>query len=416
VVRGYLDPVTQRIKNREQAEGYLALVCFKHGPPVHHGLELEWTVHRESDPRRPLDPDLLWQALGPHAPPNVTPESAHLTLPAGSRITVEPGGQLEISTLPHTSVAALISAARADTAHLRSIISDRGFVLGQQGTDPLRPPRRLLHTRRYDALEVAFDRVGPLGRQMMNSTASLQICVDSGEPHELAQRWHAVHALGPPLVALFANSPYLSGARTGWASSRLRAVLGMSPASTTPPDDTRDPVAHWVRLALEVPLVVIRRPQGAWTPPAGMTFSDWISAGSGDHGPAPTYDDLDYHLTTLFPVVRPRGYLEVRYLDQQPGDGWVAPLALLAALLSTPTTIDLALAAAVPAVGCWVAAARDGLTNPVLRRTAADVVDVGLRAMSHLHLRPHDLAGVTDRLQTLLDRAVTDRALAGRSS
>ena len=72
-----------------------------------------------------------------------------------------------------------------------------------------------------------------------------------------------------------------------------------------------------------------------------MTFADWIAAGAGDHGPAPTYDDLDYHLTTLFPVVRPRGYLEVRYLDQQPGDGWIAPLALLAALLSTPATIDL---------------------------------------------------------------------------
>jgi glutamate--cysteine ligase len=408
--------VTTRIRNREQAEGYIALVCFKHGPPLHHGLELEWTVHRESDPSRPIEPDLLWRALGPHAPPTVNPQSPHHTLPAGSRITVEPGGQLEISTLPATSVAALASAARADTAHLRSILSDRGFVLGQQGTDPLRPPTRLLHTPRYDALEAAFDRVGPLGRQMMNSTASLQVCVDVGESAEMARRWHALHAVGPPLVALFANSPYLGGARSGWASSRLRAVLGMSPASTTPPSDTHDPVAHWTRLALEVPLVVIRRPRGSWTAPAGMTLADWITAGAGDHGPAPTYDDLDYHLTTLFPVVRPRGYLEVRYLDQQPGEGWVAPLALLAALLSTPTTIDLALAAAEPVAGCWVAAARDGLSDPALRGAAADLVEVGLNAMCRLDLAPDDVAEVTARLAHLIDGAMPDRALAGRET
>ncbi len=416
MVRGYVGPVNETIRNREQAEGYIALVCFKHGPPVHHGLELEWTVHHQSDPTRPLEADLLWQSLGPYAPPTVNPESPHRTLPAGSRITVEPGGQLEVSTPPSDSVAALISAVRIDTAALGSLVAERGFVLGQQGTDPLRPPRRLLHTPRYDALEVSFDRVGSLGRQMMNSTASLQVCVDAGEPTELADRWRAVHALGPPLVAMFANSPSLCGAPTGWVSSRLRAVLGMSPPSTTPPVDTHDPVAHWVRLALEVPLVVLRRPRGSWTPPTGMTFADWIAAGSGQHGQAPTYDDLDYHLSTLFPVVRPRGYLEVRYLDQQPADGWIAPTALLAALLSTPATVDLALEAAEPASGSWVQAARDGLTDPVLGRAAADIVDIGLGAMSHLDLSSRDLAEVADRLSQLVDSASTDRALAGRKS
>ncbi len=78
--------------------------------------------------------------------------------------------KLKISTYPHACLATLISATRSDTAALRSILSDRGFHLGQHGTDPLRPSRRLLHTPRYDALEVAFDQVGPLGRQMMNST------------------------------------------------------------------------------------------------------------------------------------------------------------------------------------------------------------------------------------------------------
>ncbi len=152
-----------------------------------------------------------------------------------------------------------------------------------------------------------------------------------------------------------------------------------------------------------------------------MTFADWVAAGAGDHGPAPTYDDLDYHLTTLFPVVRPHGYLEIRYLDQQAGEGWTAVLALVAALLSTPHLIDLAFEAAEPAVGRWVPAARDGLADPLVFRSAAALVDVGLHAMSAIDLSVEDLTRVTDRLTSLVDRAAAtrpsaDRVTAGRKS
>ncbi len=387
----------------------MALVCFKHGPPVLHGIELEWTVHHGADPARPTDLETLRRALGPYAPSTLEPPSPRLALAAGSRVTVEPGGQIEISTLPTPSVVGLITAGRADVAHLRLLLAEHGLVLGQRGTDPNRIPQRLLRTPRYDAMEVAFDQIGPLGRQMMTATASAQICVDAGDANDVAARWQAVHAFGPPLVALFANSPVLGGRRTGWASSRLRAVLGMSPPSTSPPASTTDPVGQWVRLALHARLVCLRRETGPWTPPPNLTFSDWIAAGVSGAMVAPTYDDLDYHLTTLFPPVRPRGYLEIRYLDQQPGDSWTAPLALVAALLATPSTVEQATAASERAVGRWVQAARDGLGDRVVCRAAVDVVDVGLSSMAHLDLDAAVLSEVTERLSELIAPAMAGR-------
>src|SRR5260370_527068 len=69
-----------------------------------------------------------------------------------------------------------------------------------------------------------------------------------------------------------------------------------------------------------------------WTAPAGVTFRDWLRDGGSGPLRAPTAEDLDYHLSTLFPPVRPRGHMELRMIDAQPGDGWIVPAAPLPAL------------------------------------------------------------------------------------
>src|SRR5450759_3093038 len=116
------------LRDREEAEMYVAMVCFKHGPPRLHGVELEWTVHHGSDPSRPLDASLLRLALGPHAPQTINPQHGQLHLPAGSLITVEPGGQVEISTPPTRSAAYLISVATADAASIADLLDSCGPV------------------------------------------------------------------------------------------------------------------------------------------------------------------------------------------------------------------------------------------------------------------------------------------------
>src|SRR5450631_125146 len=112
------DQPSTALRDREEAEIYVAMVCFKHGPPRLHGVELEWTVHHRCDPGRPLTAAQLSLALGEHAPTTINPQSNHLPLPAGSLVTVEPGGQVEISPPPSDSAAAIVAVATADASTL----------------------------------------------------------------------------------------------------------------------------------------------------------------------------------------------------------------------------------------------------------------------------------------------------------
>jgi glutamate--cysteine ligase len=396
------------LHDREEAEGYVAMVCFKHGPPRLHGVELEWTVHHRHDPRRPLDARLLGLALGQHAPATINPHQAQHPLPAGSLVTVEPGGQVEISTSPTRSAADLLSVAAADAATLADLLDRQGLVLGEHGTDPHRPPNRLVQVPRYEAMQAAFDLIGPQGSQMMCSTASIQVCLDAGEASQSATRWQAAHSLGPALVALFANSPHLAGRRTGWASTRLRATLGTCPPFTLPPEPSDDPARQWARMSMEAPVICVRGAGRSWAAPPGLTFSGWI-AEPLRVGRRPTFEDLDYHLSTLFPPVRPKGYLEIRYLDAQTGPRWATPVALLAALMARPSTIDQVLELTEASRGRWFEAARDGLADPLLGAAARKLVRLGADSLPLLGLSATQQGLVLDDLALRVRAIPTSR-------
>jgi glutamate--cysteine ligase len=387
-----------------EAEGYVASICFKTGPPVLVGAELEWTVHHTDDPGAALDPALLRRTLGPHAPPTLAPEGPHQSLPGGGVVTLEPGGQIEISSAPATSLTLLRHAVERDRAHLADLLATAGLRLGDSGIDPHRPPRRLLDTPRYAAMQRAFDSHGRHGRTMMCCTAGLQVCVDAGESRRLAERWAAVHALGPVLLATFATARRYAGRDSGWASARMRAWLGMDGRRTGPVGQSADPATAWARYALAAPLLCVRRAGPTWDAPSGVTFADWIA---GALPTPPTTDDLDYHLGTLFPPIRPRGYLELRFLDAQPADEWFAPVAVVAALLDDRPALDAARAACEPVDGRWLAAARLGLADPALATAAARVFDAASRALGHTDLSAADRAAVID---------IVDRRLRGRAT
>jgi glutamate--cysteine ligase len=390
------------IRSLADAEGYVALICFKHGPPELAGVELEWTVHHRDRPDRPLDGAHLVRALGPHAPATLT-STVGTPLEQGSLVTVEPGGQVELSSRPCSSLSSLIDSVGRDRAALDSLLGSTGLVRGTTGLDPFRPPRRLLDVPRYAAMQAYFDRIGPHGSVMMCSTASTQVCLDAGTGADLAARWRALHVAGPALVALFANSPAAAGRRTGWASSRLRATLGSCPPHTHPAPLDRDPTEAWVERAMTAPVLCVRRPGRRWDAPVAMSFAEWVR---GAAGPPPTYDDLDYHLSTLFPPVRPRGYLEVRYLDAQPDAVWHHPLVVLAALLSSPAATEQSLTAAEATSDRWLTAARSGLGSGDLRESARRLLDVAAT-----HVRATGLtADVADPVLAELDRRISTSA------
>jgi len=400
-------PATTPIGSRADAEGYVAMVCFKHGPPLLHGVELEWTVHHADDPHRPLDAAHLSQALGVHAPPTLVRGSPQLPLGRGSLVTVEPGGQVEISGPASASVPRLIEDTAADAAELTSLLHDAGLAPGDHGLDAFRPPRRLLTVPRYAAMERAFEQLGPHGPRMMCSTAGLQVCLDAGEADQTALRWRALHDFGPALVALFANSRRRTGSDTGWASARTEATFGTCAPFTEPPPLDGNPAETWARTAMDAPVLCLRRGDN-WDAPAGLTFGAWADGALPDD--RPTYEDLDYHLSTLFPPVRPRGYLEVRYLDAQQGDGWIEPTLLLIALMSDPALVDQAVAAAEPAAGRWFPAAREGLEDKLVLQAARELVDLGTGALSRTGVDQDLIDEVGNRLHCIVDDTHRRRA------
>jgi glutamate--cysteine ligase len=392
------DAGTTVLRDRWDAEAYVASVCFKHGPPRLTGVELEWLVRPRSSGQ--LTAATLIAALGKHCPTSLDPKSPADPLPGGSEVTVEPGGQIELASPPFPDLGELLSTTCADADTLHGLVSTAGLAVEGRAADPDRPPSRLLDLPRYRAMEQSFDRIGPHGRSAMCSTAAVQVSVDAGEDSAVAGRWAAVHALGPVLLGAFANSPRLHGRRTGWKSARWAAWLRADPARTAPPadPDPADPAAAWARRVLDAPVLCVRENSG-WIVPDGLTFAAWVR----DATPRPpTVSDLEYHVSTLFPPVRPRGHLEVRYIDMQPGRRWALPVAVLAALLSDPAVIDAVRNVCAPARTRWVSAARHGLADRVLARAAAEVFELACERLPALDAP----TWLIDELVTMNERLV----------
>ena len=379
-----------------EVEALVRGICFKTGPPRSLGVEVEWFVHELRDPRLPVPPERLEAAY-----------AALRTLPLSSALTVEPGGQLELSSAPAASLMECVRSVSADLDAVRALLRAAGLGLSGYGHDPWNPPRRYLHEPRYDAMESYLDRTGPEGRYMMCSSASVQVCLDAGyeEPGPLGygRRWWLAHHLGAVLVAAFAHSPLARGRPTGWRSTRQSLWAAMDPGRSSAPLTRGDPRASWVRHVMDAPVMCVRAGSGPWRVPEGMTFRAWTrSARPPDRG------DLDYHLTTLFPPVRPRGHLELRMIDAQPGDdGWIVPLAVTTALFDDPEAAETAYrtvkrlaerAASLPAPcnPLWVAAARDGLTDPELHEAAAACFTAATEALPRLGATAEVLGAVAE--------------------
>ena len=369
-----------------EAQAHVYGVCFKTGPPLRTGVELEWLVQDAADGRRTVDPLRVDRALEPLGRPG--------GLPSGARLTREPGGQVELSSLPADSLADCVRAALADTGAARGALAAEGLLLADGGLEPYRDPPRVSEHPRYRAMESYLDRVGPWGRMMMRATAAVQVNLDAGDDGSGVTgyrfRWQLVHRLGPVLVAAFANSPLWRGRPTGWRSTRRAVWERMDPSRTRPPEPDADPRAAWARYALDAPLLCLRRdPPLDWEAPPGLTFRAWSRGAPGLR--RPTVADLDYHLTTLFPPVRPRGWLELRMIDAQGGDGWTVPLALAATLLDDPAAARATWeateplcpnGAVVPPEAAWSRAARLGPADPVLGKAVRSCFEAGLAALA----------------------------------
>ncbi|MFN2640758.1 MAG: ergothioneine biosynthesis glutamate--cysteine ligase EgtA [Actinomycetota bacterium] len=356
--------------NTDDVRAYVEQNCFS-PRSGNVGAEVEWIVLDRADITRHTSfaaARAATSALEPFA--------------SGNRITWEPGGQLELSSAPFATAGAVCDAVATDLAAVRRALLARGMTLGGIGLDPAREDRRVLDTPRYAAMEAYFDSAGPDGRRMMCRTASIQVNVDGGT-NDIAARWRRAHAIGPMLAAVFANSPFIGGRPTGWLSARLGTWWAMDRSRTAPVRATETPADAWTRYALRARVMLIRAGDGDYVPvPSGMTFERWMDDGH-DLG-YPTLDDFAYHLTTLFPPVRARGWLELRMIDALPDPWWRVAVAVPAALLEDAEAADAAERACRGTETLWTDASRFSLTEPNLARAAIECFRIALDALPRI--------------------------------
>lgn len=345
--------------------------CFSPSDRGLVGVEIEALTFPSGDPEQRPSAAELHQAV----------KTAETT--AGSKVTFEPGGQVEVSTRPHPVLTDALAAADADFVAVSAALRRAGIETVAVGFDPIRPPRRILDRPRYVAMEAFFDADGIAGRTMMCATAALQVNIDLGDADSVSARWRRAHTAGPVLAACFAN------ARSDGLGHRPRSVrqqvwAAIDPSRTSPVHDPDGPAAgpadEWLAYAVAARVMLVRASDDRFEPVLSpMTFGQWMVRG---HPLGyPTLDDFAYHLTTLFPPVRPRGWLELRVLDTLPDPWWRVAVAVVAAVLTDPAPVEAADPHLPAGRGLWVEAAEYGLAHPILGSAARRMFVAALAAL-----------------------------------
>ena len=339
--------------------------CLRDGPVGTVGLEVEAHCFDLKDPLRRPGWDELTDII------KDVP-----ALPGGSLITVEPGGAVELSGPPMDGATPAIAAMISDRSVLRAAFAQAGLGLVLLGADPLRPAKRVNPGDRYRAMEQFFvaSQTAAAGAAMMTSTASVQLNLDAGPQGGWADRVRLAHALGPVMVAVAANSPLLGGRFSGWRSARQHVWSQLDAARCGPilGANGDDPASDWARYALRAPVMLVNNSadEKAAAVTQWVPFADWADGRVLLDDRRPTEADLDYHLTTLFPPVRPRRFLEIRYLDSVPDAVWPAVVFTLVTLLDDPVAADIAAEATEAVATAWDRAAQIGLGDRRLAEAA----------------------------------------------
>lgn len=246
----------------------------------------------------------------------------------GGSLTFEPGGQLEYASAVHHSVDAVLHELCTVESVLRESAGVYDIELLAVGVDPFNEATDAslqLTADRYSRMAAYFATIGDDGARMMRQTASLQINI-GGIP--TIDRWAVANAVVPWLVALFANSSIHAGQDTGFASFRAETWRGVDPSRTgTIAGD--DPVAAYSGFA--------RNARAFLASGSAPRYGDLASS-------LVTDESLKTHLSTLFPEVRPRGYLEFRSMDSLPASRRAAAMAFVVGIVADETAAKEALA------------------------------------------------------------------------
>jgi glutamate--cysteine ligase len=301
----------------------------------------------------------------------------------GAYISFEPGGQMEISTAPKPTASEGIDSTQSLVKLLRDAMSNVGIELLARGVDPFNAIDAVplqLQRERYADMTRYFDSIGPSGVQMMRQTAALQINLERGEDPQ--SRWRLLNSLAPIVVALFANSRQYARKPTTWASYRAHLWRTLDPSRTGIIYDEAGHVERYLRFALDA---IAMRGGG----PGYRTFREWIRE------PAINRADWLFHLSTLFPEVRPKEFFELRSADTIEPDALAAPVVFVTGLVYDDECARRASELiGPPSEKLLERAGRLGLADPEIRRIASRLVVLALdggRRLGNDYLRKQHL-------------------------
>ena len=287
----------------------------------------------------------LLRDLGGHGRWRFIEEAGHVIglLKDGASITLEPGGQFELSGAPFATVHETHGELERHLDDMRWLTQTHGVRWGWSGLDPLNAIEGIpwMPKRRYGIMRDYLPTRGALALTMMKGTCMVQANLDFASEVDMGKKLRAGMALGSIVTAMFANSPLRGGKPCGYKSFRAHVWSDTDPDRTgLLPWALTDALAtyeQWVDYALDVPMFFFAR-DGEYIPCAGLPFRRFLSQGHEGHGP--TLEDWELHLSTLFPEVRLKTYLEMRSADTVAEHLICALPALWKGLLYDGTALD----------------------------------------------------------------------------
>lgn len=242
----------------------------------------------------------------------------------GASITLEPGGQIELSGAPLATTRETCAEFNAHVDLVKELSDDFGIAWLGLGIDPFHEVGDIPHMPkgRYDIMRAYLPTRGGLALDMMHATATVQANLDYASEEDAIAKMRAALLATPVVSALFANSSISGGRENGFASKRLVIWRDTDPDRCGLIPWVFDPefgYERYVEWALDVPIFFLIRDH-AYYPAGGVTFRQFMDRGFEVDGEVhrPTVRDWDMHLTTLFPDVRIKRIIEVRGADTVP--------------------------------------------------------------------------------------------------
>jgi glutamate--cysteine ligase len=262
----------------------------------------------------------------------------------GCVISVEPGGQVELSTSACRDLAMIRDELETHVRELRSVTDPERVAWCATGVTPFSPVEDIpLNPRPRHGLMAEFlPAKSPFALHMMKATCSIQATFDYSDEADAGRKVAVALQLSPFVNAAFANAPLYGGRQTGFASYRGHVWLNMDPARSGFLSELlagEVSFSRWVDVVLDVPMLFVLDGD-TLRPSDGVAFRHFLNHGIDDL--LPTLQDWELHLSTVFTEVRMKHFLEVRGADANGGPLAMAVPALWKGLLYHQPSLDAA--------------------------------------------------------------------------